>query len=1228
MADSRRPGLQLYTQLFPEEENAKDTVLQPLHAYLKNGGSIFPLVEKGVEHLASQYQMNREDARRFLRRANSMATYLSRQFIEQQLSGGDGVPEPADGLLSWVTGPRYELLFKTEFEKLALPESLESMASPVAYLIFLLLWIRDRIEAVKLDPPGFPLEERRADLMDLSVDFNAVFRPVSSVDIIVSVLERFIKEHPLEDSPAETIEDAMIEARYPNGLPYYQHWVTLDGVAQLNNLSVGDFAHTVHLDYPYFLQSGTWIGFAERALAHSSRFGPYQRNVLTEPPVTLADRNAFYRDNYGSDIEHDAGPQNLNQVPYFGEHTKLDTLAIERLLSIRDFAPVLSANFDPEDPPSSPSLPVSSAEDPVPPLPESGLSGSVYINANAHPGVNINIADESPASLHRLSVVHDNNEGLAAFDRMNRMIRLCNWLELPSDQVDALLAAAIRAEVRGGADETKWWITDNVVHALGLFQTLRERYNCTAADFAVFIDQLAIYGRGEALSQFDQVFNSQGRYREPLVLDDGEFPVTPAPGEVHLTISQLCSGLGIDTQTYQYLALQVAKAHGISDNTFKRSLPIISSFYRLVRLSRLLSMTPVEGVLMLLLMGGETWLNELAGTPKIGSTVSETPDVLNIIDALQSCVQWCEQNNLPVLWMLQHAATSQPAREASEQDQQLFDQIRNLLPTVLFSNAAVLMAGLPPAGAASWLDYLVATEDGPAPVVDADGLLLAPIGTPEQYLIEMQRRVEWAVDQALGTLEPGVRTNLANTLLNVLLEARDAQASLVKETLAVYAGIEPDQAIPVLNWADKTVYQFLRQVKSRIDSNTEPSRRNPDADLLLTLLAEVRRRSEVFSTLGLSATLLQDYQDYGYRAWMGQTDKYALTVTTLYHLTTLTRAFGLSTQPAQQLLDYLREVNALKEALGVEARQLAHQASTLRLAEFFDWSVQEVRECVNRLDPARPILRNLSQLAVLVRVLEMSRKTGMDALTIFLMGHLPEAVDKDAYAEAAELALLSQSEARTPLAQVPGDLRQLVTMTCVVQPTQVVPRSTQTATYTVTLRDPAGEPLSGIGVHFRASLGDIEETGDTDHNGQFMATYTPGDKMGEDTPVFWLDLFEPENAPTIELIPDEDTLDFVTMLKSPVPSGPVPSGQEVELYATLMDKFGNLGVGELVDWFVESGQGETTRVDFRGRHGRTNQEGLTRVYVSSATGGTFRLSVLCHASEQKGHFDAITFEGS
>ncbi|WP_460158213.1 Tc toxin subunit A [Pseudomonas sp. S3_C06] len=1216
MADPRRPGLQLYEQLFPDETYAQDAGLQQLKTYLKDGGSILPLVEKGVAHLSSKYQLTQTDAQQFLRRANSMATYLSREYIEEQLRDGDGVSGPSSGLLSMGVGPQYERLFQTGFNKLAPPDSLESLISPVAYLIFLLLWIQDRIEPAA-DESSFPLKGRRADLMDLSVDFNAVFRSVSAVDIIVSVLERFITEHPIGEPPRKTIEEVLIDARYPNGLPYYQHWVTLDGVAQLNNLSVGDFAHTVQLAYPYFLKTATWFDDAERALAHSSRFGPYQRTVLTEPAVKFADLSAFYRDNYGEDIEEGPGAyQNLSQIPHFAERTKLDTLAIERLLSVRDFAPQLSPNFKYVEDTST--------------QPESGRSGSIYINANTYPGVSITLADDDvPAAIHRLSIVASDEAGLAAFDRMNRMVRLCNWMELPSDQVDALLAAAIRAEGRGGADNTQWWITDNVVHALGLFQTLRERYNCTAADFAVFIDQLGIYGRGEALSQFDQVFNRQASYGEPLLLDNGEFPVIPAPGEVNLTISQLCSGLGIDTQTYQYLASQVAKAHNISDNKFKRSLPILSSFYRLVRLSRLLSITPVEGVLMLLLTGGEDWLNGLAGIPKIDSTDSKTADVLNIIDALQSCVRWCEQSNLPVLWVLQHAAAPQPAREASEQDRQLFEQIRNLLPTAQFSNAAVLMAGLPPAGAASWLDFLVANPDGLKDVVDVDGLVLAPKGTLEQYLIDAQKRVEWAIDQALGSLEPELRTSLANTLLKVLLDARDAQVSLVKETLAVYAGIGPDQAIPVLNWANKTVYQFLREVKTRIDSSTEQSSRTPDSDVLLLLLADVRRRSEVVATLGLSAVLLQDYLDYGYRAWMGQTSQYALTINTLYHLTTLTRAFSMSSLPAQKLLDYLREVNSLETFLGEHAQRLAHQASTIRLAEFFDWSVQEVRECINRMDSERPILSNLSQLALLIRVREMSAKTGMDALTIFLMGDLSEEVDTKAYADAAELALLSQSEARAPLAQVPGDLRQLVTMSVAVSPTEIVAGSGETATYTVKLTDPTGpepKPLSGIRVHFRASLGDIR-TGHTNYDGVLEAIYTPGTRMGEDVPVFWLDLFEPENASKIILTSDEKTLEFVLKLKSPVPSGVVARGQEVELYATLMDRFNNLGANELVNWFVERGAGETARVILRGQQDLTNQEGLTRVFVSSDTGGTFALSVLSQRSKQKAIFDEITFEG-
>lgn len=1214
MPDLRRPALQLFDQLFEDGQKVQDVGLQNLGAYLEEGGSIFPLVELGVEGLVRTHQMGAEDARRFLRRANSMATYVRRRFIEHKAGDEQQAQPVSNGLLAMVQGPRFEHIFRPPFDQMCRPDALESQASPVAYLVDLLCWIQQKIEPYCGELPLYGLHQRRADLKSILVDFNAVYRSVPSIDIIVSVLEKFIAAHPIESDPQSpvSIEDALIAARYPNGLPYYQHWVTIDGIARLNERSVGDFAHTVDLSYPYFSEFLAWDGRPERALTHASRLGPYQRQLLTEPAADLEKRDAFYLANYGAE---GVGWQNLNQVAYFADHTKLDTPGVERLLSIDDFAPVRSANVQWPD------------DAPVPA--EGGRSGSVYINANGHPGIHIEKRLGGPDSLSRLSVNPVNQEGLSAFDRMNRMVRLCNWLALPSDEVDVMLAAAIRAEMRGGADKDDWWISSNVVHALGLFQTLRERYNCTAPDFAALVDHLSIYGRGEALSQFDQVFNRQGGYREPLVLDDGTFPVTPAPGEANLTISQLCSGLGVDTQTYQYLALTVARAHGIAGNTFKRSLPIVSSFYRLVKLARLLNITPVEGVLMLSLLGGDGWLNGVAGDPIINSKLSVTPDVLNIIDALLGCVQWCRDNDLPVLWVVQHAAEPAPVGEASDQDRQLFDQIRNLLPMAKFSNATVLMAGLPAAGSADWLDFLTSNADGMAPVVDVDGLVLAGEGAPEQYLIDVRKRLEWAVDNALGLQAPELRESFVDALFGVFLDARDAQISLVQEVLAVYAGIAVEQAIPVLNWSNATVYQFLQQVNGLLQSDIESFGRGrsriPVPDALLGLLADVRRRSDVVTRLGLSAALLLDYLDYGYQAWLGQVSKHEFSIRTLYHLTTLTRAFDLSEQPQLELLDYLRDVNSLPDPLGKDAMTLAQQAAAIRLAEFFDWSVQEVRECFSRVDPELRILKNLSQLALLLRVRELSISSGMDALTIFLVGNLPETVDKDAYAEAAELALLSESGAHAPLAQVPGDLAQLVTTTCTLEPTEIVAGSGAKTIFTVTVKDAAGKPLSGVRVNFRASLGSIE-SGFTQPDGTLKATYTAGKELGADTPIYWLDLFEPQNAPTINLIVDPKTLEFTARLLSPVPLDIVPSGQEVELYATLKDRYNNLGKDELVDWAVESdAPDKRAQATIRPRHGFTNQEGLTRVFVSSITGGSFRFSVLCHKAESKAIFDEITF---
>ncbi|MHC8373412.1 Tc toxin subunit A [Pseudomonas sp. MDT1-85] len=1212
MVDSRRPALQLVDQLFSEEQQVQNIGLKNLQTYLEKGGSIFPLVEKGVQGLVREQRLGPDDAQRFLRGANSMATYLRRQFIEQTLTGNKlAATRSSSGLLSIVDGPNYHGLIGTDFAALCPSDALESITSPVAYLIELLRWIRDRIEHENQEEK-YQLHQRRTDLLSLDVDFNAVYQTVSSVDIIVTVLEGFIAANTQAET-AESIEDALIQARYPNGLPYYQHWVTIDGIAQSHGLSVGDFEHRVDLAYPYFLQANARGANTGRGFAHASRLGPYQRLLLTEARADFEEREDFFARHFGTNNLDKY--QNLNQVVFFGERTKLDSRQIEALLSVGDFAPVRSANVTyPEKKPEHP---------------ESEHSGSIYINNNTAPAVRIDPASEP---RHRLTASTDDLIGFKRYDRINQMVRLANWTGLPFDQVDAVLVAAIRATALGNSPKFVPYemdITSGAVHALGLFQTLRERYECTAADFAVFIGELSVYGRGETLSKFDQVFNFQTDYREPLRLDNGTFAVTPTPGEVDLTISQLCSGLAIDPQTYYFLAMTVARAHGLTD-ALTRSPAIISSFYRLVRLPRLLDITPVEGVLMLSVLGGDDWVDRFAGIPAIHNVPDGLPDVLELIEAMQSCVQWCAQNNLPVLWALQHAVDALPAQEPSEQDLQFFEQIRNLLPTALLSNSVFLMAGVPSAGAADWLEFLATSADNLDPIVDTYGLVLPHEGTGEQYLAVVRAKITWAVDSALGVIEPSLRQNIIDNMVSVFLQVRDAQASLLKETLAVYAGVGVEQAIPILNWANATVHQLLQQVLERTGTGSETPGRghNRNANALLDLLAEVRRRSEVVSTLGLSATLLQDYLDYGYKAWLSQDDKYALTMRTLYYLTTLTRAFALGEQPAQKLLDYLRQVNALPDVTG-DARWLAQQAAAIKLADFFGWSVQEVRECVSRIDPTDlKVLKNLSQLDLLMRVRVLSTESGMDALTIFLIGNLPETFDKPAYTEAAERAQLDASRVRAPMVHVPGDLQGLVTITCVVEgdSTVVANKPGEKVTYKVTLNNTEGAALSGVNVYWRATLGTIE-TGATEIDGTLLATFTPGKVMGRDTPLLWLDLFEPQYAPAVQIDADFASLSFPLAELSPTPLGEVPKGQEVELYAVLEDRYGNRGQNSLVEWHWETvPPAKLDDATIRPAQGFTDQQGLTRVFVSSKTGGTFLFGVRTQSGEGERVFvDPIKF---
>lgn len=1208
MAKTRlRPAAELYEQLFATRTRRKK--YPALHTYLTQGGSIFPLVENGIDGLVNDYRMSREDAQSFLRQASSMAIYIRRLFIEHTLTyteqhkPGKALKKPASNAVnSLVDGPTFEKLFSPNFIGSCPPNALENLWGPVAYLVELFQWISKRIEPVGEIAPKYLLHERRSDLKELVVDANAVFQPLSAVEIINNALEAFIKKH----GTLTDLVEALLTARYPNDLPWFQHWSTLDGVAEHLGMSVGNFAFTVDLLSPYFLQPKAWDANAGRALAHSSRLGPYQRTLLTEPRVAHAVRKAFFDENYG--CEGVDGYKTLNEVPTFGEQTGLNPTGIEALLSIKASAPRRSVN-------------VKFAGDP-PEGPESNRFGSVYINAGASPPVGIT---EGSDGLQKLTIVPESSASSSdfeRFDRLNRKIRLDKWFGLRSFEVDSLLVAAVRAEELGGLAPDKWWITDNVVHALGLFQLLRENYGCTAMDFAAFIHEMSVYGVGDELSLFDQVFNADGDYRQPLVLDGASFPAIPAVGSSDLTVNQLCKGLQIDWLTHGFLALAIVKAQGVGDNLL-RTPAMVTAFYRLVKLARLMSITPIELVLMLTLFGdNDKWLSGLAGVPQIHGQSGETRDVLNIIYAVHDCVSWCKDRQLPVRSMLQMVAQPQVSGTPSEAQLQLFDKVISLLPAARLTNTGFLVDEVPPAPAGDWLDFMHS-------VADQNGLV-RPLGDSKaEFFREARARLNQAVLDGLPAMADEVRASIVEKMLGVLLQASEAQASVVKEALAVFTGLDSERVMGVLAWADTTVFQLLREITADVGTSGRDGRRERAGDNpLLGRLANVQRLAEVVTQLRLSAAVMREYLDYGYRAWLGQPDKYQFSMSTLYDLTVLGRAFEMSDQSEEELLYYLRTVDQLPANIAGDSLRLAQEAGYILLARFFQWSVAQVRECVHLIDPSdKKILKTLRQLDLLMRIRTLAEHSGMDAQTIFRLGNLPASIDKAAYAAAAELALLSQSETRVLDRQPPGETEQLIVRTCTVDNSTVVANKPGSkAIFTVTLKDAEGSPLKGVLVFWQATLGTIE-TMKTDENGELKVEFIPGKVLGSETPTYWLNLFQPFDAPEIQVGPDPDTLFFPGPLASTIPLGSVPAGAEVQLFAELRDRYQNRGADQLVNWFARVPQGHETRpiVIRPAENVSTDQQGLTKVFVHAPEGGTFVFEVRNQSSDENLLFGPITF---
>ncbi|MFP0193804.1 Tc toxin subunit A [Pseudomonas sp. PHC1] len=1138
--------------------------------FFKAGGSVAVLAQKGVDGLMHDFGLNRQQASEFQQRLNVLSTVVLRHFIEYQLTTRDVRAVARKGL---NIGPTYALLFNPNFDALCPPGAIEAIHSPAAYLTALLHWALHRLGVTNGD--ALPLVDRRTDLEKLLIDVKAVHGSVSSVEVISHIMERFIIS---TQGAIQNLDEALSQKAFPRGLPFHFPWVTLDHVLKGYGESVGSVVRLCDLQYPYFLRSAPWSDKSDDALVQATRLSPSQRTILTEASYFPDGAEEFYQKYLGL---KDISVGNLRLVAVFNERTKLETLALEKLLSIEGFAPFLSENA-----PGFVAAPVTGKD-----------HGSVFVNEAKSPP--ITIVNTGVDLLNRFEGMEPDR-----VERANRIVRLTDWLRLASHETDRLIVAAMLAEVPPPTP-SRYWITPNTLRAVGLFQEMRELPECTAEDFAAFIGPLSVFGRGTERSQYDRIFNSGAASSRALVLDDRSFPVIPVTADDLLTVKQLCAGLGIDLETYFYLAHLIAAAHGLTQLTC--SLPIVSSFYRMVRLPRLLGITPIEAVLLLNLKGGQVWVNTLAGVPQINNQHSaDTPDVLSVMHALMDCVQWARTAQLPVHWVVQQA-TTWPASRPDERQLMLFDQWRRQAPVTLVTEEAFKIAGVEPlSNNRQWLRALAA-------LVDEQGLIRDFVESADQaYEAHARVMTEQAVVSETGSLDAG----LVELILAVVLRCRASQNSMVQEGLAAYSGLKPDLVLQVLGWSGTNVHFVLATVlalpEASRDSATVLRREELPSDPVLQVLAEFSRRSAVVAKLELSREFLTYFIATGYHQAFGLHSVDVFDLSMLYYLTAYKRALGMSDQPETRLVDYLRRINELPANLSNQGLELVQERAAKWLAGLFNWSMDEVLICAAHVNPSIGLIMTLQQLDVLIRIRLLAKKTGQSARTLLELGKLPPESEYAAYERVADL--VSASLTTTPEPTYADDVMAvgedvIVRWTTVPDPVSLIANKPgEFAEFTVIVENREGQPRINVNVHFATTQGRFETPMiTTDSTGTATVKFFPGSRMGSVTPVFWLDLGEETAAPRIEIGPDLATLHLKTQNPFPLPDSIVLIGTPVTYRAIVVDDYGNPVAGELVDWTFDP-------LVQLGIKTVTDQQGRTEMTFTSGEPGSVKVKATAQNS--------------
>lgn len=1161
-------------------------------------GSVMSLARADVAQLMKQNPgMHITEARRLHDRAQAMSAVIARQFREQRLTASvRQANRPPTGIKGLVDGPTYTDMFNPDWANHCPPDAIEATTSPVAYLADLYRYVK-QLEATGKEDEVIPLDTRRPDLKDLVLDHTALNRVEPTIVLVNEILEKSIRTHLDDLGQEKSVDDALFEARYPNALPFERYTSQINYVLGRKERSLGDVVRAADPAYPYFKEPGVHSLLSDIALIQDTGLGPVQQGLLLEAPyfpgtaevahplkttqwridprtrlMTAVDQGdeqptRFFQDNFGvgSSLE-------LEDTQTFCLRTGLNTEELEAMLSVGAFAPSRSLNVVDGD------------------TADGSLSGSVYINAGQSPAMSI---ETLPAEYEDDVLVTGPRHRLIdtsadRFDRMNRMIRLARWLDLPFDEVDLLLVASMQAEQnaqalirrsRAGAD-SPYLITQNTLRSLGLFQIARKRFDISAEDFAALLYGLSEFGRGKTLSQFDRVFNAQAMFSIALILDNEPFTVIPQTEAERQKINHLCAALGMTFEVYRFVAKAVEQTH--SGEPLRWSREVVSAFYRLVRLPRYLGLSTVEALALLELLdgGGSHFVSKVAGVTQIASYYTSTnTDTLSVIHALIDCSVWLKDNNWTVAQLCQLILPSLTQPVATDAELELLQQLHARLVSALITDSSFAEAGAPEfseileAGVGGRQAYSIEPIDW---FLELNSFI--DPGTNESVakglVKNLRGETEESFESALSAEVKNVLRakglpveELHPKLTNMIMRARGAQEALLMEGIAEYLNTSADLAKAILFWTDGNRYQLLKEVM-RVYGGAGATT-VPIGDDVLLLLEALTKKGLLVNHLNLSPAFINQLVERP--AWFGL-PHVNLSLPLVYFTTQHALVLRLSEQNEDTLLDYFVLINTLWEGASESDKRLIRDSAADKLGGFLRWGIRDVLEVAfDRNDDG--IIFTLKELDTVARMSFLSRHTGLDSKALLALYRLKPTTSVADYRQAAAKALSCLTEPLPSIAT--GEMGQSLSSVITVTPDYLVAkRAGETATYTVTLRDFMDHPLQDVTIRWSTNLGELDQwETTTDEYGVSTTRLFAGDVMGIAAVVAVFGLGEKLNAPVVVIDCDEATIHFVN--GEYAPSQALSNKIEtIRFTVSLMDDYENEATDRVVEWGATLGEFE------------------------------------------------------